>query len=248
MFSALDRHLLTVLFSLAVCRLTAEPAVSAYTPDRTVELLSAPLLATWQAVTAMDSDGDSLDWTLQDGILRTGGLTMGYFRTRQAFADYRLVLEWRWAEGPRQILPNGKVRPRNSGIFVHVETPDKVWPRCFEVQLRDTDAGSIIAMEGSTCREVDLLRARLMSQAGSDSAALLKAREAKVITKDKKGLERPVGEWNRLEVVCRGDTITCSVNGVPQTHITNTNPKAGFIALQSEGAPIEFRNVRLEPL
>ena len=63
--------------------------------------------------------------------------------------------------------------------------------------------------------------------------------------KDRIGnFEKPVGEWNTAEVVCQGNSITVYINGQLQNQATSETSE-GYIALQSEGGPIEFRNVYL---
>ena len=59
--------------------------------------------------------------------------------------------------------------------------------------------------------------------------------------------ERPAGEWNCAEIVCVGDHIAVCVNGVLQNECTGS-VRSGYIALQSEGGPVEFRNIWLTRL
>ena len=59
--------------------------------------------------------------------------------------------------------------------------------------------------------------------------------------------ERPAGEWNCAEIVCVGDHIAGCVNGVLQNECTGS-VRSGYIALQSEGGPVEFRNIWLTRL
>jgi hypothetical protein len=61
-------------------------------------------------------------------------------------------------------------------------------------------------------------------------------------------VERPVGEWNRLEIICAGDSISVMLNGVTVNHATNVWPVEGRILLQCEGSEIYFRRVELTPL
>ncbi len=60
--------------------------------------------------------------------------------------------------------------------------------------------------------------------------------------------EKPFGEWNQMEITCRGDEIIVKVNGDLVNHATNCSESKGSISLQSEGAPISFRKVELKPL
>ena len=69
-----------------------------------------------------------------------------------------------------------------------------------------------------------------------------------VVPKKEQGSENPPGQWNTYEIECLKDTIRCSVNGVLQNEGSNATETAGWICLQSEGSPIEFRNIYLERL
>ncbi|MCB1080015.1 MAG: DUF1080 domain-containing protein, partial [Verrucomicrobiae bacterium] len=63
-----------------------------------------------------------------------------------------------------------------------------------------------------------------------------------------KDVENPPGEWNRMEVICRGDTIRILINGVLVNEGANANPSEGFICLQAEGAECWIRRYELWPL
>ena len=60
--------------------------------------------------------------------------------------------------------------------------------------------------------------------------------------------EKPVGEWNRYDIVCRSNTVTVRVNGMLQNEVNGASVIAGAIGLQAEGKLVEFRNLVLEPL
>jgi hypothetical protein len=60
--------------------------------------------------------------------------------------------------------------------------------------------------------------------------------------------ENPPGEWNRYEILCKADSISLEVNGVLQNTAGQATVTSGHIALQSEGKPIEFKTVKLQPL
>ncbi|HUT11913.1 MAG TPA: DUF1080 domain-containing protein [Thermoguttaceae bacterium] len=60
--------------------------------------------------------------------------------------------------------------------------------------------------------------------------------------------EKPQGEWNDYEIIVQGGDLTLKVNGLVQNEATEVLEVSGPIGLQSEGAPIEYRNIRLVPL
>ena len=66
---------------------------------------------------------------------------------------------------------------------------------------------------------------------------------------------KPAGEWNKLEVECRGPKIRVTLNGqvvqdVDQSTVATIKdkPTSGYISLQCHGKPIEFRSITLRKL
>jgi hypothetical protein len=66
---------------------------------------------------------------------------------------------------------------------------------------------------------------------------------------------RPAGEWNSLEIECRGPHIRATLNGQVVQDIDHTTipalqdrPECGYLSLQNHGADIEFRHIRLKEL
>ena len=164
-----------------------------------------------------DPDKDaSATWSVRDGVIVCAGKPRGYLRTNEAYKDYRLRLQWRWPE-----------KPGNSGVFVHGSTADKVWPYSFEAQLQSGNAGELRANGG----------AKFQKKSPPSEKSRPKTAESS---------ERPAGEWNDYEILCRGGKVTLLVNGVRQNELDKATMKEGWIALQSEGAPIEFRAITLE--
>ena len=68
------------------------------------------------------------------------------------------------------------------------------------------------------------------------------------IAKKHQSNEKPLGQWNTYDILCEGDSIKVSVNELLQNSATETTVNSGKICLQSEGAPIEFRNIYIETL
>ncbi len=179
----------------------------------------------WTAVLADESVKMDEVWSVADGMLDCKGRPAGYLRTvRDDFANYVLSVEWRWPAG----TPGG-----NNGVLVHASTPGAlgVWPKSIEVQMQTGEAGDFWIIG----TELDV----------ENEAARKEGRRHKNLTD---GSEKPLGEWNQMEITCKGDEITVKVNGTLVNHATHCNVDRGAICLQSEGAPIQYRNIVLKPI
>lgn len=113
----------------------------------------------------------------------------------------------------------------NSGIFLHVKDADKVWPEAIECQLCAGKAGDIVLLGGAKILDIE-----------SKEEFPIKSRYG--------DFEKQIGEWNVAEIKCDGRQIKIYINGELANECTTINSR-GHIALQSEGGPIEFRNIYL---
>lgn len=184
--------------------------------DPKTELFNGRDLSGWVCVTDPASDADPAEtFSVSDGRICISGVPFGYMRTAVPYGDYRLHVEWRWVG-----------EATNSGIFQRVQEGDKLWPGAVECQLQAGHAGDLLGLGGAEI-------------AGAES-------NGRVFIKKRSGgeCERPAGEWNKAEIVCVGDYIAVYVNGILQNECTGA-ARSGYIALQSEGGPVEFRNVYL---
>lgn len=159
-------------------------------------------------------------WTAKDGVVRCTGSPAGYMRTLKKFSNYKLTFEWRWPE-----------KGGNSGCLLHISGEDKVWPKSIESQLHRGDAGDFWVIDGTEFNE------HKPNKPGD-----------RRVPKMAESNEKPLGEWNKKEVICSGNTIKIFVNGLLQNIATGATVNEGHIGLQSEGSPIEFRNILLWPL
>ncbi len=157
-------------------------------------------------------------FTVQNGVIHITGDPFGYMKTKETYSDYKLHVEWRWP-----------AEPTNSGVFVHAQKHDTIWLKCIECQLKAGNAGDFVCMPDGTMKE----------QTDKTVWSVKKMAESS---------EKPVGEWNTMEVICKGNTIEVHVNGVLQNKGTEVNVTSGSICLQSEGKDIEFRNVYLNKI
>jgi putative membrane-bound dehydrogenase-like protein len=208
-------------------------------------------------------------WTkTSDGHLRITGLGFGWLRSKAQYRDYHLVVEYRWDEhtyGPRAD------RARDGGILFHLDanTPDpaRLWPAGLQAQLLEGASGDFIALASETTpssfiASVSGAEPALWSPGGSSqrfpadgkSLGHLGWRDRSENWKDVRAfrgtldLERPVGEWNRLEVICSGDTVQILLNGETVNAASEVFPTRGSIGVQSEWAEYRLRRFELFPL
>ncbi len=214
--------------------LAAAPAVlPAATGGAPMPLFNGKDLAGWKAFGRATKDGpttpiDAKDtWTVADGVLRGTGKPTGYLATEAEYSDYELTLKWRYP---------ASLKGGNSGVLVHVQKGDVVWPVCVEAQLRAGRAGDIWLQTAADVkltvdparRDADDKTMRHIWRAPKDDA-----------------VERPNGEWNDYRIVCRGGAIELAVNGRVVNAGKDCNLTRGRIALQSEGTEIEYKDVAL---
>ena len=186
--------------------------------ERETKLFNGKDLTGWTFHVQADSTATAEDvFGVKDGVITIAGQPFGYMITDRSFSDYKLHLEWRWPG-----------EPSNSGIFLHAEPIDAVWPRCAEVNLMNGRAGDMIA-------------------SGGGGSAFEELKEGRFLRSTVDSAEKPAGEWNTAEIVCKGNFIQAYVNGVLMNE-AHFDRSEGPVALQSEGGPLEIRNVFITPL
>lgn len=205
-------------------------------------------------------------FTVSDGILRISGEEWGCITSRDAFEDYHLVVEYRWGE---KTWGDRADKARDSGVLVHSQGEDGAyngtWMHSIEAQLIEGGTGDFIVVgDGSgrfsiTCplKWTDPDKPSVFK---NDGVMVTKTRgRVDWFARDKdwndtlgfrgvRDLEKPVGEWNRLEVICAGDTITNKLNGVIVNQAFQVRPRSGRIQIQSEGAELFVRRVEMIPV
>ena len=77
---------------------------------------------------------------------------------------------------------------------------------------------------------------------------ILKRLDISKVKKYQESSEKDAGEWNVMDIVCQDGNIEVRVNGVLQNKGSQSLHKKGYIGLQSEGGPLEFRKIQLKQL
>lgn len=210
-----------------------------------------------------------------DGVraIRASGEIWGGLVTPDAYANYRLVLEFRWGNvtwGSR------KDRARNSGILLHCVGKDGNykadfkgdWVSSIEYEILEGRMADIILVGGFVRGSAEKIIPRLtMTQTTEriwdpngtpkefkSGMGHLHWKHWDQNWKDVLGfrgardLDKAHGQWNSVEIVAEADRLVYFFNGVKVMEGTKVWPAHGRLMFQSEGAEIFFRRIELLPL
>jgi hypothetical protein len=199
-------------------------------------------------------------FSVVDGQIRVSGEGMGYVRTEKAWKDYRLSVEYRWGA-----KTDGSKSVRNSGILIHATGPDGgagkgAWMSSIEVQLAQGCVGDLIPVSGVSFTGETAPGADKRPRWSKGGAPVVytgkqfwwSKHEAGfkelLDTRGKDDVDSPLGEWTKVELVCKGSRVTVIVNGTTVNEIYDASPAAGHILLQNEGNEIFFRGFEVKAL
>jgi Domain of Unknown Function (DUF1080) len=173
----------------------------------------------------MKNDADPMKtWSVTNGLIHCNGSAIGYLRTLQSYSNYVVTVEWRFV----------KVEPKkdNTGVLVHIQLPDKVWPACIQNQGKSGRQGDLFVMAGVECKEHLAL--------GKDANTPVPLHGGPN--------EKPIGRWNWNVTVCASNNVTAFINNKFMNEITECTISSGFVGIQSEGADFEIQKIFLEAL
>lgn len=211
------------------------PARDKMTPEQEVEIKDGIMTLDTRKVAWWKANPPS--FLVRDGLLVSLGMPLGHLITEKEFSNYKLVVEYRFSKDPG-----------NCGVLVHCSSPRRLYdmfPQSIEVQMQHESAGDFWCIgENIEVPEMESRRPRK----DADQAFGGDAKDARRIIKHTHGAEKPLGEWNTMEIECKGAEIIVHVNGTLVNHGFKSTADSGKIALQAEGAEVEFRKVELTQL
>jgi Domain of Unknown Function (DUF1080) len=219
---------LTFLLVAMVVNLSATMAQSK-------KLFNGKDLTGWHVdVPATDSIKDLPNsFIVRDGKLVSMGKPEGHLITNESYQNYKLEVEYRFAASPG-----------NCGVLVHASTPRalyKMFPKSIEVQMMHENAGDF------WCIVEDITVPDMEKRRGPKSEWGITEGKQRRILNLTDGSEKLLGKWNTMIIECVKNTIKVWVNGTLVNEGTNCTASKGQIALQAEGAEVEFRKVLLTP-
>ena len=184
-------------------------------------------------------------WTFKGKEIHCTGNPVGVIRSVKPITNFELVAEWRH-------LKSGG----NSGIFVWASEkaltglkPGQLPPGGIEVQV--LDHGYAEQYEKSTGKKPDWFTTNGdVFPVGSSKMTPFPPAAPNNSGRSfpRKNLSKGINHWNHYYVRAINGEVRLWVNGEEVSGGTNCEPKTGFLCLESEGAPIEFRNLRIREL
>jgi hypothetical protein len=197
----------------------------------------------WRALGEADfvnvnCDPDTWTWR-EDGVDCTGQ-PIGILRSTRAYTNFEMVLEWRHLR-----------RSGNSGIFVWI--PEESWrgltrgqlPQGIEFQILDHGYAEDYAKEHGRQSEWFTTHGDVFPTGASKMTPFPPAAPRGERSFPSKNLSRGYGEWNHYYIRCINGEVRLWVNGEEVSGGTHCSPATGYLALESEGSPIEFRRLRI---
>jgi hypothetical protein len=182
----------------------------------------------------VNTDPDT--WSVRDGVLICKGKPIGVMRSEKQYENFILHIEWMHME------PGG-----NSGVFAWsaaVPGERNRLPDGVEVQMLELDWVRLHTRDGQAPPEAYV------------SGELFGVGGVKTVPDNPRGERsksvemrcKPRGEWNTYDVVAVDGVIKLAINGKFVNGISQSTQRKGYLCLESEGAEIHFRNIKIMEL
>ena len=195
-------------------------------------------------------------------VLKVDGIIYGGISTKKVYENYHLSMKFKWGEKKYEPRLDQK---RDSGILYHCQDPHgafwNVWMQSQEMQVQEGDCGDYYTIAGTG---MDI----------KTNKKVVPGKQYDIYTYNPQGkykqfktgedgrcrkmidAEKPLGEWNQLDLVCLEDKAYHIVNGTVVMVLENSvayNEKGeatpltkGKIQIQSEAAEVYYKDIKIK--
>ena len=220
-----------LLYAWAAVVLLSGPTRAQETP-RFRDLFNGRDLTGW-----IDVNTSKDTWKVRDGLLICSGQPIGVMSSEKQYENFILHIEW------MHMKAGG-----NSGVFVWSEgtVPEgKRLPKGCEVQMLELDWPNLNREKDGKPRHSGYVSGELFGANGLKTTPDNPRGERSMSYESRcKGK----GEWNTYDVVCVDGVIKLAINGKFVNGVSKATVRKGYLCLESEGAEIHFRNIRIMEL
>ena len=214
---------------LATCLLRSFAADA----DGFVSLFNGKDLQGW-----VDANCAPETWSVVEGVIHCTGKPTGALRTPRQYENFILEVEW------RHLSKGG-----NSGVFIWgtpIAAPGVPFLRGIEVQVLDHGYAEQYEKENGKKSEWFTTHGDVFPIHGASMKPFGRHSGDRSFPSEDRSKGTP--EWNHYRVVCNRGVLRLSVNGKEVSGGEDCNYRKGYLALESEGGPVEFRNIRIQEL
>ena len=201
----------------------------------------------WQALALADFENVNCQdetWSEENGTIKCKGDCVGVIRSKEQYENLELVLEWRHLKNagnsgvfvwsPKASLD--ALKPKTNGLphGIEIQVLDLGYKDQYEQGNRKADwftcHGDVFPVGSSKMKPFPPV-------APNGRRSFPSANHTK-----------GVGEWNHYYIRAINGEVRLWVNGHEVSGGNECQPATGFIALESEGSPIEFRGLKMRVL
>lgn len=222
-----------LLLILAVVNVNAQESLFKFGDEIGLDEIVKGKKAKGEAINWYQVNTKANTWSKKGELLVCSGHPIGVIRSEKKYRNFTMHIEWRHME------PGG-----NSGTFVWSDAnadEEKRLPNGVEVQMLELDWVNLNKRDGKT-PPIAYVHGELFGVGGTKTVPdNPRGERSKSVENRCKGK----GEWNTYDVVCVDGTIKLSVNGKFVNGISKSTKKTGYICLESEGAEIHFKNLKI---
>jgi hypothetical protein len=221
-----------ILTIVALCSTFGTASAADPNPFEYRDLFNGRDLTGW-----VDVNTSPATWTVQKGLLVCSGKPIGVMRSAKQYENFILHIEW------RHMQAGG-----NSGVFAWSEgsvPAGRRLPKGMEVQMLELDWVNQHKRKDGSLPPIAYVHGELFGANGLKTIPdNPRGSRSKSIENRCKGK----GQWNVYDVVCVDGVVKLSVNGKFVNGVRKSSVKKGYLCLESEGAEIHFRNIRIMEL
>ncbi len=183
-------------------------------------------------------------WSTKDGVIHCTGTPVGITKSKNIVKNFELVVEWRHLKSAG-----------NSGVFVWVpgESLEKLndkkrLPDGIEVQVLDHGYAEQFEKKQGKKPEWFTTNGDVFSVGTSNMKPFPPVAPDRRRSFPRKNLSKGVGQWNHYYIRAVNGEVRLWVNGEEVSGGTECSPAEGHLCLESEGSPVEFKNLRIREL
>ena len=189
-------------------------------------------------------NGEADTWSWKDGVAHCTGKPVGVIRTRDEYTNFELVVQWRHLQSAG-----------NSGVFVWCPPdalenlpPGKLPPAGIEMQVLDHGFAENYVKRTGKKADWFSTNGDVFPVGRSKMTPFPPTSPNGQRSFPRKELSKGTPEWNHYYIRAINGEVRLWVNGEEVSGGADCDPRKGHVCLESEGSPVEFREIRIRQL